>query len=135
MNKKLIKILKRHEGYRKFPYKCTSDKTTIGIGRNLDDVGISEEEAELLLKNDITQSVQDIKSIFLGFDWFLENRQNALINMMFNLGKTRFLGFKKMIEAVKNDDWQEAAIQASDSKWHNQVGDRALEIERLLEEG
>ena len=133
-------MLKHDEGSKKnnnrhILYKCTAKKWTCGYGRNCEDNGFSEDEVELMLKNDIKQSVKDIKSIFLGFDGFLENRQNALINMMFNLGKTRFLGFKKMIIAIKNGDWQEAAMQAADSSWHNQVGGRALEIERLLEEG
>lgn len=140
MNKKLIEMLKHDEGSKKnnnrhILYKCTAKKWTCGYGRNCEDNGFSEDEVELMLQNDIAQSIKDIKSIFLGFDGFLENRQNALINMMFNLGKTRFLGFKKMIEAIKNGDWQEAAMQAADSRWHNQVKSRALEIERLLEEG
>lgn len=140
MNKKLIEMLKRDEGSKKnnnrhILYKCSANKWTCGYGRNCEDNGFSEDEVELMLQNDITQSVEDIKSIFLGFDRFLKNRQNALINMMFNLGKTRFLGFKKMIAAIKNGDWQEAAKQAADSRWHDQVGSRALEIERLLEEG
>lgn len=137
---KLIKMLKRHEGSEKnndrhVLYKCTADKWTCGYGRNCEDNGFSEDEVELMLQNDIAQAAKDVKSIFLGFDGFSENRQNALIDMMFNLGITRFLGFKKMIIAIKNGNWQEAARQASDSKWHNQVGARALEIERLLEGG
>ena len=140
MKYKLIKILKRHEGNKKnndkhILYKCIANKWTCGYGRNCEDNGFSEDEVELMLQNDINQATKDVRSIFLGFDGFLENRQIALINMLFNLGKTKFLGFKKMITAIKNSNWDEAARQAADSKWHNQVGARALEIERLLEEG
>lgn len=135
MNDGLIKALKKHEGYRKFPYKCTAGKITIGIGRNLDDVGISEAEAEILLSSDICKATLNISKIFLGFDGFSVNRQIALIDMMFNLGKSKFLGFKKMIMAIKNNDWEEAASQAMYSKWHSQVGNRAIEIESLLKNG
>jgi lysozyme len=135
MNYKLIEMLKRHEGLRLKPYYCTAGKLTIGYGRNLEDVGISEHEAALLLSSDIVEVEQDIKSIFLNFNTFTENRQIALMNMLFNLGKTKFLKFKKMIKAIKNNDWDEASIQAKDSKWYTDVKGRAIEIIQLLKKG
>ena len=53
----LIEQLKRHEGKRLFPYHCTANKLTIAYGRNLDDVGVTEEEAELMLVNDVKLSL------------------------------------------------------------------------------
>ena len=53
MNQDLIAQLKRHEGFRAKPYQCSANKTTIGYGRNLQDVGITEGEAVSLLNNDI----------------------------------------------------------------------------------
>ena len=50
---KIIEMLKRHEGLKVFPYHCSQNKLTIGIGRNLDDKGISKDEAYYLLYNDI----------------------------------------------------------------------------------
>jgi len=135
MNYKLIEMLKRHEGLRLKPYYCTAGKLTIGYGRNLEDVGISEHEASLLLSGDVIETEQDIKSIFLNFNDFTENRQIALMNMLFNLGKTKFLKFKKMIKAIKNNDWNEVAIQAKDSKWYTDVKDRAIEVVQLLKNG
>ena len=82
----LIEQLKRHEGIKLTPYKCTSDKLTIGVGRNLEDVGISEEEAEMLLQNDIQRAVTQLKE---RFPWTLELdevRFAALINFTFNIG-------------------------------------------------
>lgn len=131
----LIEMLKKHEGFRTHPYRCTADKLTIGYGRNLDDIGITTQEAEFLLMNDIETAIQDTESIFQGFAYFSKNRQNALVNMMFNLGKTRFVKFRKMVRAINKGDWIEAAEQAKDSRWHRQVGSRALEIEHLLETG
>ena len=51
-------MLIRHEGLKLFPYQCPAGKTTIGVGRNLDDKGISEKEAMYMLNEDI-QSCYD----------------------------------------------------------------------------
>ena len=56
----LIKMIKRHEGLRLKPYKCTAGKTTIGYGRNLTNVGISESEALIMLKADLEKAVKDV---------------------------------------------------------------------------
>ena len=132
---KLISMLKRHEGFRGKPYRCTAEKLTIGYGRNLDDVGISQEEAEFLLASDVRQATNDAHDIFPGILDYTENRQIALINMTFNLGKTRLRKFRKMIDAVNRDDWGSAAIEATDSLWYRQVGARAVELVNLLREG
>ena len=102
MLKKLVEQLKDHEGVRLKPYICTAGKLSIGIGRNLDDVGISLREAETMLFNDIEEARKQLNDIFDNFDTFSEIRRIALIDMMFNLGKSRFLGFKKMITAESN---------------------------------
>lgn len=129
---KAIKMTKRHEGLRLKPYLCTANKLTIGYGRNIEDVGITEHEASFLLHSDILNAKKELKEIFSKFGWFSNNRQTALVCMMFNLGKTRFLKFKKMIEAIKNNNWERAAVEALDSKWAKQVGNRAIEIAELL---
>lgn len=135
MNDNLVEMLKRHEGFRSKPYHCSAGKLTIGFGRNLDDVGISKQEATYLLLQDIEQASKDVKSLFPDFDRFTINRQNALINMVFNLGINRFKLFKNTIKAIKRDDWTSAAKHAKQSRWHNQVGRRAIEIEDLLRGG
>ena len=132
---KLISMLKRHEGLGLKVYLCTGKKQTIGYGRNLDDVGITEVEAEYLLKFDTLRSIADVEDIFPAFHGFTENRQIALANMMFNLGKTRFRKFRKMIDAVNVGDWIMAAFEAKDSRWYGQVGARAIELVYLLEKG
>ncbi len=47
----------RHKGLKLKPYRCTAGKLTIGVGRNLDDCGISQTEAYVLLENDIQSKV------------------------------------------------------------------------------
>jgi len=131
----ILEMLKRHEGFKQFPYLCTAGKLTVGYGRNLDDVGLSEYEAEFLLLQDIKHATNRLTTIFPNFYDFTVNRQAALIDMMVNLGSRRFLLFRKMVIAIKRNDWENAANEAKDSKWHKQVGQRAIEIEELLKSG
>ena len=125
-------IIQAHEGTKLYPYTDTVGKLTIGTGHNLTDNGISRQVAELLLKEDITIAQNALKNIFDNFEELPINVQNALTDMMFNMGKPRFLGFKKMIAAVKQGDFKEASRQAKDSKWCKQVGLRCTDDAQLM---
>ena len=122
----------KHESMELKPYRDTVDKLTIGVGRNLDDNGISEEEAKFLLRNDIEMSKMSLYYIFDNFKELPDDVQLVLIDMMFNLGEIRFLKFKKMIKAIRHKDFKEAARQAKDSKWCGQVGIRCEDNFNLL---
>ena len=127
--------LRRGEGLRVKPYKCTAGKVTIGYGRNLDDVGISKAEAEAMLRADVTDVVAEITR---KLDWFGDlspQRQRALINMGFNLGVPRLMRFQKMLRALQGGDFERAADEALDSRWAKQVGARALRIAEMIREG
>ena len=125
----------RDEGLRLKPYRDSVNKTTIGVGRNLDDVGITEKEAEYLLSNDISLAMMDLNWEFPWFKHISDNRKRALANMAFNLGMTRLLGFKKMLKAMAEEDFETAADEALNSKWSAQVGNRAQRIAELLRNG
>lgn len=130
----MIEMIKRHEGFRRFPYRCTAGKLTIGYGRNLEDVGISEDEAEMLLLNDVERCWEQLSQ----FDWFHdlnEARQWALVDMLYNLGFSRFMGFKKMLAALERRDYESAAAEMLDSKWARQVGNRAIELAEIMRSG
>jgi lysozyme len=127
-----IELIKKHEGFRQFPYKCTAGKMTIGYGRNIEDVGISKEEALFLLVGDIARCEQDLRSIFLQFDHFTLPRREALTDMRYNLGPSRFRGFRRMIAAILADDWDRAADEAMDSDWYRQVKSRGPVIVGML---
>ncbi len=131
MNIELIEALKKDEGLRLFPYKCTAGKLTIGIGRNLEDVGITEDEAVVLLLNDIKKATIDSERIVKNFYNLDQVRQNVITNMMFNLGLTRFSKFTNTIKAINNFNFTKASEEMKDSSWFNQVGSRAI---RLCEE-
>tara|TARA_E500000178_G_scaffold344223_1_gene392105 strand:- start:243 stop:692 length:450 start_codon:yes stop_codon:yes gene_type:complete len=122
--KKILDHIKEYEGYSNVLYKCTSNKWTIGYGRNLQDVGISKDEAEYMLNNDVDIAIQELED---NFDlWNLpEAAQIVLVDMCYNLGLTKLLEFKLMLKAIQDDDWQEAAHQLMSSKYASQVKRRA----------
>jgi len=128
------KLLIEHEGCALKPYKCTAGKTTIGVGRNLEDKGISSEEALYLFNNDIRACVTDLELFFFPkqFLSFPDNIQSVLINMRFQLGHTGLKRFKKMLQAFRLEDYREAAIQMKDSQWYKQVPKRAKELIQMV---
>jgi lysozyme len=108
--------LVEHEGLEHTVYPDSKGILTIGIGRNLTDPGLSDDEINYLFQNDVKRAYDLCKAIFGDkFDDFTENRQVAFMDMAF-MGP-RLAGFKKMIAAAKRGDWEEAARQALDSKW------------------
>ena len=119
-----------HEGLELKPYRCTAEKLTIGVGRNIEDRGITEDEARYLLKNDIKiveDELLEKKPVVAGLDAV---RQRVLVDMGFNLGIPTLLKFQNMWAAIEEEDFQTAADEARDSRWAKQVGRRA---ERLCQ--
>jgi lysozyme len=119
-----------HEGLELKPYQCTADKLTIGVGRNIEDRGITEDEARYLLKNDIKiveDELLEKKPVVAGLDAV---RQRVLVDMGFNLGIPTLLKFQNMWAAIEEEDFERAAEEAMDSRWAKQVGRRA---ERLCQ--
>lgn len=131
----LIEELKRDEGVVLTLYKCSAGKNTIGVGRNVDDRGITEDESDYLLGNDIDLCVDELENNFTWYKNLSDARQRVLVNMCFNLGLTRLLGFKKFLAALEAEDWDRAAEEMLDSKWAVQVGPRSTRLRDLLLEG
>lgn len=129
----LKKWIKVHEGYDNMPYICTAGKLTIGYGRNLQDNGISHEEAEFMLDNDIKRVEKEL----LVYSWYKNSPspvKDALMNMCFNMGLPRLLGFKRMIGYIDKRNFTMAAIEALDSRWAQQVGQRAKDVALMIRE-
>lgn len=124
-------LLIEHEGLELKPYIDTAGKVTLGIGRNITDVGISNDEAYLLMRNDIKRCSGELGS----FSMLLGGgaREAALRNMLFNLGLPRFKGFKKMLAALSVFKYDVAAEEMLDSKWARQVGNRAAVLAKMVE--
>jgi lysozyme len=131
----LQKQLVLHEGVRLKPYRCTAGRLTIGIGRNLDDVGISQDEALLLLRNDIARALSAVRAELPWFDRLDNIRQRVLVDMCFNLGIDGLLAFKQTLAAVASGDYDRAATEMLSSRWAAQVGERARRLARMMRTG
>ncbi|MGH8899502.1 MAG: glycoside hydrolase family protein [Egibacteraceae bacterium] len=127
--------LVRHEGLRLKPYRDTVGKLTIGVGRNLDDVGLTEEEAYDLLSNDVDRTERSLRSAVPCFGSLDDARQRVLADMAFNLGVTGLLQFKKMLAAVEARDFDLAASEMLGSAWAGQVKGRAETLARMMKRG
>jgi lysozyme len=119
------------EGLRLKPYLDTVGKISIGIGRNLDDRGISEREALMLLEGDITIAMADLDRNVPWWRDLPEPAARALTNMCFNLGWPRLSEFAVMLIALEAGECRQAAAAALDSRWARQVGHRAERIAEL----
>jgi lysozyme len=131
-NEVLMQQLKRHEGVKYDLYLCTAGKQTIGVGRNLDDVGITDDEAMYLLGNDIKRVGEELEARVSILPELSENRKIVLMNMTFNLGINRLLKFKNFFAALEDKDYQKAADEMLDSIWAKQVGSRANELANIM---
>lgn len=124
--------LKLDEGFRSKPYRDIVNKLTIGYGRNLDDVGVTQQEAEMMLDNDIQKCIYALQVHLSWFDTLSANRQRALIEMCFQMGITGLLGFVQMLKAMERGDFVSARYEALSSHWASQVPKRAARIAALL---
>lgn len=129
------RLLLRHEGIRLKPYKDSVGKLTIGIGRCIDDVGISEMEALYLLSNDIRRVSKQAQDAFPWFKSLSVTRQDVVLSMVFNLGLAGFSKFKMLIQAIAVQDYERAAKEMLQSKWSQQVGNRAKELAEMMRSG
>ena len=136
MSPELVAQLKRHEGFRSKPYKDSVGKITIGYGWNLDDVGITQDEAEKKLASQIHDAELELaRQGWFGVPDAEAIRREVLTNMTFNLGMPRLLGFRRMIAALHVLDYEEAAKEMLDSRWAIQVGSRSSELADQMRTG
>lgn len=152
---KLGNELARDEGEKLRWYYCTAGKRTIGIGRNLDDVGISaaetaalgitvasalargisRDQSRALFANDIARCERDLDAKLPWWRGLSDVRQRVLLNMCFNLGIAGLLGFKNTLGMIQRGDYAGAAGGMAASKWHGQVGARARRLEVMMASG
>jgi lysozyme len=123
-------LLMRHEGLKLKPYRCTAGKLTIGVGRNLEDVGISEDEALYLLVNDTQRVTSELQDRIPFWNNLSLNKQVVIASMAFQLGVSGLMAFKKMLAAAEDGDDEEVVNQMRDSVWYSQTPKR---VEELIE--
>jgi lysozyme len=128
-------LLILHEGNRRYPYRCTAGKLTIGVGFNLDDVGLYPEEIDFILDNRVKQVRQGLVKALPWFVRLNEVRQAVLIDMAFNLGLEGLLKFKRTLGNIQNEHYELAARQMLESLWAKQVKGRAIRLSKMMRTG
>lgn len=144
-------FIEKHEGRRKKPYPDTSKppKMTIGVGWNMDDNPLPKNIADylkkhgeitdamidLLLSLSVKNAISDCLDLFPTWDNISLNRRMALIDFVFQLGKTRASKFVHTIAAINTGRWEDAAENMKESVWFKQVPQRAQEVTEMLEVG
>lgn len=132
MSETLFTQIARHEGLRLTPYRCTAGKLTIGYGRNLDDRGIREEEARVMLANDIAEVRATLRSHLPWVATAHNTVQDVLVNMGINLGAAGLLKFKRALAYLEAEQYKAAADEMMDSLWATQVPNRAKELADMI---
>ena len=132
---KLIEQVKRHEGFRAKPYRCTAGKLTIGYGLNLEDRGLTETEAETILVNDLSRIYDHLAQKLHWFSDMKSERRDVLVNMAFNIGVSGLLKFKKALYYMELGDYDKAADEMLDSRWAMQVPSRSKELAEQMRTG
>ena len=133
------------EGYESYPYMDTVGVWTIGYGTTRilgkpvtqETPPLTPKIARQLLRSDLYGALVDTQDVIgvQHFEQFNNTRQAVLVNMMYNLGKSRFCGFRLMLAALHNFDFTEAANQMWDSKWYSQTGKRSQRLVREMRSG
>ena len=132
MYDKVKEMLIRHEGTMCTLYQCTEDKWTIGVGRNLTDRGITEDESMYLLDNDIKRVMNQLDEYWTVWRSFPEKGQMVCLDMCFQMGIKGFMGFRRTRALMEMGMWLEASEELLDSKYAIQVPVRSSYNSRQL---
>ena len=93
---------------------------------------IPAERVDEVFDEDFAHHIHECELLFANFYEYHDEVQEVLINMMFNMGRTRLSKFRKFIAAIDSSDYNEAANQMVDSRWYNQVGNRSKRLEERI---
>lgn len=134
---KLVEMLRLHEGVRYKVYLCSEGYETIGVGRNISEggLGLSKDEVDFLLVNDIERVQNELDRNYPWFANLDEVRRDAIIDICFNIGLTRLRGFVNALAAMSRSQYEIAADEFMDSRWSQQVGNRAVEVTEMIRTG
>jgi lysozyme len=132
MYDKVKEMLVRHEGVMCTLYQCSEAKWTIGVGRNLQDRGVTEDEAMYLLDNDIKRVMSQLDEYWTVWRSFPEKAQLCCVDMTFQMGIKGFMGFRRTRALMEMGMWLEASEELLDSKYAIQTPNRANYNSRQL---
>jgi len=136
MSKELIERIKRHEGFSRHAYACPAGYLTIGYGLNIEPSGYGLDED--LAEQALCRVLLDVEGRLMDMPWFESLdlvRGGVVLEMAYQMGVSGMLGFRKMIEAIERKDWETAAVEMLDSRWHQQTPGRAKSLARIMRTG
>ena len=134
----LENLITRDEGYRRAVYTDSEGFATIGIGRLVDarrGGGITLEEAQYLLRNDIVRVVHALKASIPWWNKLSPVRQIVLVSMAFQMGVPGLLNFRNTLNAVREERWNDASDGMLRSKWASQTPLRAHRLAEAMRSG
>jgi lysozyme len=131
----MLAELRRDEGVRLMPYRDTVGKLTIGVGRNLTDVGITNAEAEALLATDVARTAADLDRLMPWWAELDEVRQRVLLNMAFNMGAAEVARWRNWHALLRSGQFAAAADAMMRTLWARQVGPRAVRLSQMMRDG
>lgn len=123
-----------NEGYRQTPYEDSEGILTVGVGFNLEQ-GFTLEECMLIVNHRLDRLVAELCNRVPVYLKVCQVRKIVLLDMAYNLGVNRLLGFRKMLAALNEGDYQLAANEMLDSRYAKQVKGRALRNAQMMETG
>ena len=129
---RLRETITSHEGSRLKMYQDSLGIWTIGVGHNIQEKGISPKVMELMLDEDLEEAISELKRSVSFFTKMPQQVQEALVNLSFNMGIPRLMQFKKTLALLREGDFESAADELLDSRYAEQVGQRALEIADMI---
>jgi GH24 family phage-related lysozyme (muramidase) len=98
-------------------------------------LGLSDGEISFLLDNDIKRVEEELKHAFKWFSALSGARRDAMIGIAYNLGLTALRRFVKALDAMSEKDYSLASREFMDSRWSEQVGNRAVELCAMIKTG
>ena len=127
-------MVKRHEGYRLEPYKCTMNKLTGGYGHVIlpgEEVPTTEDGWLKIYDEDFDKAIEGAAKVCQGMD-LPDRKFGVFIEMAFQLGATGLSKFKKALAAAREHQWQECHDQLLDSRWYKQTPNRAKSLAEIM---
>ena len=130
----LMASIRSHEGFRGMPYRDSLDKLTVGIGTLLP---LTEDEAMLVAACRAEDGCRELEGALerhhdIGLHRLPRDVSRALEEMAFQLGVSGLMGFRKMLTAIGEERWADAANEALDSRWARQTPVRAEHVAGVL---
>jgi len=141
-------FIERHEGRIDRPYQCPAGKWTVGVGRNIEANppttvellaimahGVPQAAVDMMRDHDVTRARTEMTTCFPSFAGWPPARQAAVMSMVYTLGLAGFLAFPKMVAALRDGRWADAATEALDSERARQLPRRAAEEAEMVKTG